>query len=65
MAMSASTPSSTRDLLEQTLASLPEGATVEAAMEKLLFLAKIDRGLKDLEAGRSLSTTELRDRLKA
>ena len=56
-------PASTRDLLEQTLASLPEGASVEAAMEQLLFLAKIDRGLKDLESGRSVSSTELRARL--
>ena len=56
-------PTSTRDLLEQTLASLPEGASVEAAMEQLLFLAKIDRGLKDLESGRSVSSTELRARL--
>jgi len=56
-------PASTRDLLEQTLASLPEGASVEAAMEQLLFLAKIDRGLKDLESGRSVTSTELRARL--
>ena len=56
-------PASTRDLLEQTLASLPEGASVEAAIEQLLFLAKIDRGLKDLESGRSVTSTELRARL--
>ena len=54
---------STKDLLQQTLASLPEGATVEAAMEKLLFLAKIDRGLTDLAADRSLCTAEVRNRL--
>ena len=54
---------STRHLLEQTLATLPEGASVEAAMEQLLFLAKIERGLSDLESGRSVTTEGLRDRL--
>jgi predicted transcriptional regulator len=41
---------------------LPEDATVEDAMERLYFLAKIDRGLDDAKAGRSLPHEEIRRR---
>ena len=38
---------STKDLLRETADKLPPGASVEDAMERLLFLAKIERGLDE------------------
>jgi predicted transcriptional regulator len=41
---------------------LPEDATVEEAMERLYFLAKVERGLEDAEAGRTVPHEEIRRR---
>ena len=38
---------------------LPADATVEDAMERLYFLAKIERGLADADAGRVRSGEEV------
>ena len=37
-------------------------ATVEEAMERLYFLAKVERGLDDAQAGRSIPHEEIRRR---
>ncbi|MEM1092955.1 MAG: hypothetical protein AAGJ10_00010 [Bacteroidota bacterium] len=39
--------------------SLPDDATVEDAMERLLFLSKIQRGLEQVEAGETYSLDEV------
>jgi len=54
---------STKKLLQETLEGLPEDATVEEAMERLLFLAKIEQGLAEADAGKTLSHDEVRNRL--
>lgn len=41
---------------------LPADATIEDAMERLYFLAKIDRGIADADAGRLTDHEELRAR---
>ena len=41
---------------------LPEDATIEDAMERLYFLAKVERGLADAEAGRTVPHEEVRAR---
>jgi predicted transcriptional regulator len=41
---------------------LPADATIEDAMERLYFLAKIDRGLADVDAGRVTAHEEVRAR---
>ena len=41
---------------------LPSDATIEDAMERLYFLAKIDRGLADADAGRLTEHEEVRSR---
>lgn len=41
---------------------LPADATIEDAMERLYFLAKIDRGLADADAGRLTEHQEIRAR---
>ena len=55
--------SSGKELLRQAVEQLPENASVEDAMERLVFLAKIERGLADAEAERTLSHEDVKNRL--
>lgn len=55
--------SSGKELLRQAVVQLLENASVEDAMERLVFLAKIERGLADAEAGRTLSHEAVKKRL--
>ncbi len=41
---------------------LPEDATVEDAMERLYFLAKIERGLEQSDVGNTVSHDEIKSR---
>lgn len=54
---------SAKDLLKQAVDNLPADATVEEAMERLLFLAKIEQGIAEADAGKTLSHEEVRKRL--
>jgi predicted transcriptional regulator len=42
---------------------LPDDASVEDAMEKLLVLAKIERGLAQADRGEILTHQEVKDRM--
>jgi len=42
---------------------LPADATIEDAIERLVFLAKIDRGLAEVDSGKSIDHSEARRRL--
>ena len=42
---------------------LPDDATVDDAIEKLVFLARIDAGLADLDAGKAIPHEEVKRRL--
>lgn len=42
---------------------LPDDATVEDAMERLYFLAKIDEGLRQAEAGETVTHEEAKRRI--
>jgi len=53
---------SVRDRILEALAQLPPTATVEDAMERLYFLAKVERGLADLDAGRVVAHDDLKAR---
>jgi predicted transcriptional regulator len=46
----------------ETVEHLPDDATVEDAMERLYFLAKIERGLEQTEAGDSVSHEDVKKR---
>ncbi len=54
---------STKELVKDVADKLPADATVEDAMERLYFLAKIERGLAQADAGQTLSNDEVRRRL--
>jgi len=52
-----------RDRIIEALQDLPSDATFEDAIERLVFLAKIDAGLADLDAGESIPHDEVKRRL--
>lgn len=54
---------SAKKVIQQALDKLPDDTTVEEAMERLLFLSKIDQGIAEAEAGKTLSSEEVRKRL--
>ena len=52
-----------RDQIVDAVRALPPEATLEDAIERLLFLAKVERGLADADAGRLVSHEEAKRRL--
>lgn len=54
--------SSAKTKVLETLSQLPPDATVEEAMERLYFLAKIERGMEQAESGRTVSHDEVKRR---
>ena len=57
------TPQTKREII-QAIQDLPDDATLEDAMEKLYFLAKIERGLAQSEAGETISHAEIKARFQ-
>lgn len=55
--------SNTKDKVLEQLEQLPPDATVEDAMERLYFLAKVERGLAESEAGQTIPHEEAKRRL--
>jgi hypothetical protein len=47
----------------RALESLPRNATIEDAMERLLFLAKVERGLAEADAGKTISREKFKKRM--
>ena len=47
----------------EAIEKLPADATLEDAIERLVLLAKIERGLAELDAGQSVDHAEARRRL--
>ena len=53
----------TRDRIIEALQDLPADATVDDAIERLVFLAKIDAGLAELDNGEGIAHAEVKRRL--
>jgi hypothetical protein len=53
----------TKERVLQTVKELPEDATVEDAMERLLLLAKVERGLLQADNGETISHQAVKDRM--
>lgn len=53
-----------KDLLKEAVEHLPENASIEEAVERLVFLSKIERGLTDAAAGRTVTHEEVKRRLR-
>ena len=47
----------------EAVEGLPEDATVEDAIERLYFLAKIEKGIREADAGLTVSHDEAKKRL--
>ena len=54
----------TKSEIVQAIQDLPDDATLEDAMERLYFLAKIERGLAQSEAGETISHAEIKARFQ-
>ena len=52
-----------RDRILEALQGLPEDATFDDAIERLVFLAKIDAGFAELDAGEGIAHDEVKRRL--
>jgi predicted transcriptional regulator len=52
-----------RDRMIEALRELPADATVDDAIERLVFLAKIEAGLAELDRGEGIPHDEVRRRL--
>ena len=53
----------TKEKIIQAVEEFPPNATIEDAMERLLFLAKVERGLKQADAGETISHMEVNERM--
>jgi len=54
---------SVKQLMLDAVQKLPPDATVEDAMERLYFLAKVERGLNEAAEGKLLTHEEVKNRL--
>ncbi len=52
-----------RERILEALESLPPDATFDDAIERLVFMAKVEAGLAELDAGKGVSHDEARRRL--
>ena len=52
-----------RERVLQALEGLPPDATLDDAIERLVFLAKIDAGLAELDAGKGIPHDEVKRRV--
>ena len=53
----------TKERVLQAVNSLPEDASIEDVMDHLLFLAKIERGIKQADAGQTIPHSEVKERM--
>jgi len=53
----------TRERILEALRDLPPDATFDDAIDRLVFLAKIDAGLTELDAGKGIPHDEAKRRL--
>lgn len=53
----------TRERMLEVIRELPEDASVDDAIEKLVFLAKIEEGLSQLDRGERIPHEEVKRRL--
>jgi len=53
-----------RERIIQALDDLPPDTTFEEAIERLVFLAKVDAGLAELDAGKGIPHEEAKRRLR-
>ena len=60
-----SSPASSRERIIEALRTLPPDATVDDAIERLVFMAKVEEGLAQLDAGQGVPHEEVKRRFGA
>ena len=60
-----SSPATTKERILEALRSLPADATVDDAIERLVFMAKVEEGLAELDAGQGIPHEEVKRRFGA
>ncbi len=53
----------TKERVLKAVESLPDDAPIEVAMERLLFLAKIEKGLEQADAGETIPHDQVRENM--
>lgn len=53
----------TKEKMLKAVSDLPDNASIEDAMERLLFLAKVERGLQEADSGRTISHAQVKERM--
>lgn len=53
----------TKEKVLQAVQALPDDASIEDAMGRLLFLAKVDRGLKEVDSGQTMPHSKVKERM--
>ena len=53
----------TKEKVIDAVEHLPEDASIEDAMERLLFLAKVERGIRQADAGQTIPHSQVRERM--
>ena len=57
------TESKVKELVIDAVRDLPDDATVEDAMDRLYFLAKVEEGLRQADAAQTVSHEEAKQRI--
>jgi predicted transcriptional regulator len=52
-----------QEKVQDAVKDLPPDAPIEAAMEQLLFMAKVERGLQQADSGETSSHDQVKQRL--
>ena len=55
----------TKGQIVKAVSDLPEDATVDDAIERLLFLSKIEQGLEQAQRGETIPHEEVKQRIEA
>ena len=53
----------TKEKVLQAVSNLPDDASIEDVMDRLLFLAKIERGLQQADSGQTIAHSEVKERM--
>ncbi|MCX7001048.1 MAG: hypothetical protein NT106_12265 [Candidatus Sumerlaeota bacterium] len=48
----------------QAVSNMPDDASIEDAMERILFLAKIEKGILQADAGQTISHEHVKERME-
>ena len=53
----------TKDRVLHAVQDLPEDSSIEDVMERLLFMAKVERGIQQADAGKTITHGQVREKM--